>query len=54
MALGKNITWKKGNQYHLPYNTEAAGKNIKWSRGRTFWERKSRFDEIGVGKNIEL
>ena len=31
MAVGKNITWKKGkeNQCHLPFNIEAVGKNIK-------------------------
>ena len=31
MAVGKNITWKKGKgmQYHLPFNIEAVWKNIK-------------------------
>ena len=34
MAVGKNITWKKGKQYHLPYHIEAveeyqAGKRTK-------------------------
>ena len=34
MALGKNITLKKGKeeQYHLPYNIKAVRKNIKWGR----------------------
>ena len=33
MAVGMNITWKKGmgNKYHNPYNIEAVGK--KWGTG---------------------
>ena len=36
MAVGKNITWKKGKgkQYHLPCNIRVIGKNIKWGRGK--------------------
>ena len=30
MAVGKNITWKKGKQNHFPDIIKAAGKNIKW------------------------
>ena len=33
MPVGKNITWKKWKQFHLPFNIEAAEKNIKWERG---------------------
>ena len=33
MALGKNIMWKRGKQYHLPCNIMAVGKNIKWGSG---------------------
>ena len=35
IAMGKNITWKRGRgkQYHLPYIVESVGKNIKWGRG---------------------
>ena len=31
MAVGKNLTWKKGNgkQYHLPYDIKAVGKKGK-------------------------
>ena len=28
MAVGKNLTWKKGKQYHPPYNIKAVGRNI--------------------------
>ena len=45
------MEWRE--QYHLPYNTKAVEKKIKWGRGRKFWERKSRFNKIGVGKNIK-
>ena len=58
VTVGKNITWKKGKQYNLPYNIKAPGKNIKCmgksGRGRQFWGRKSRFKQLGVGKNIVL
>ena len=27
MAVGKDITLKKGKQYHLPFNIEAVGKS---------------------------
>ena len=32
MAVGKNITWKKG-RYNLSYDIKAVEKNIKWGRG---------------------
>ena len=50
MAVEKNIMWKKGKQYHLPYHIQAVGKNIKWGRG----VRKSRSKKMGVGKKIKL
>ena len=54
MAVEKNITWKKGKQYHFPKNSEAVGKNIKWGTGRKILGRKSRFITIRMGKNITL
>ena len=54
MAGEKNITWKKGKQYHFPKNSEAVGKNIKWGTGRKILRRKSRFKTMGMGKNIKL
>ena len=32
MAVGKNVMWGKGKQYHLFYNVKAVGKNIKWEK----------------------
>ena len=56
MAVGKNITWKKGKQYHVPYNIEAVGKNLKFGRGEgdgNFGEENQDFFKMGVGKNIK-
>ena len=57
MALGKNITWKKGKQHHLPYDIKAVGKNIKCGRGEesvNFGEENKDFKNMGVRKNIML
>ena len=53
MAVGKNITCKKGEgkHYHLPYNIEAVGKDINWLKG----EGNQDFKKFGGGgKNIML
>ena len=41
MAVGKNITWKKGKgkQNHFPCNIEAIEKNIKLGKGEISWEK---------------
>ena len=55
MAVGKNITWKrgKGKHYHLPYNIEAVGKNIKCRRreGDGIVGKRIKIS-MSVGKNI--
>ena len=47
-AVGKNVTWKRGQQYQIPYDIEVVGKNIKWGRGEggLFKDLK----KIGLGK----
>ena len=40
IQLGKK---GKGEQYHLPYNTQAVGKNIKWGGRRKIWGRLSSY-----------
>ena len=57
MALGKNITWKKGSNI-TSCKILAVGKNIKWRKGggdgNLFRGLKSRLKQIGVGNNIKL
>ena len=58
MAVGKNITWKKGKrkQYNLPYNIQAIWKNIKWGRGKedgNFW-KNMKILENGSGEEHKV
>ena len=53
VTVGKNITWKKGKQYNLPYNIKAAGKNIKWGRAGgdgNFGEENQDLKQLGWGR----
>ena len=58
MIVGKNVTWKKrekGSNIIFPIILRLFGKNIKWGKGKrteNFRGRKSRFNKLGVGKNI--
>ena len=45
--LWEENTWKKGKQYHLPYNIKAVGKNIKWGRRRKFGEESENLKNVG-------
>ena len=53
MAVGKNITWKKGKQYHLLYYIEAVRKNIKWGKGKGV-KISGKKIKRGSRKNISL
>ena len=56
MALGKNITWKKGKgkQYLFPIIFSMLGRISIGGRGRKLWGRKSRFKKLVVGKKIKV
>ena len=56
MAAGKNITRKKGNKCHLPYDIEAVGKNIKWGKGKRteILGKKLRFKKYWDGKEYQF
>ena len=56
MAVGKNVTWKKGKGKQYPYNNKAARKNIKgedWI-GTEIMGKKTKIFKMGVGKNLKL
>ena len=40
MAVGTNISWKKGKQYYLSVNLGLFVTKIKWGRGQKFFGRK--------------
>ena len=55
MAVGKFITWKKGEQYNLLYKGCWEEYQVrKRERGRKYLGRKSRFIKVGMGKNIKF
>ena len=54
MAMGKNISWKKGKgkHYHFSCNIKVVGKNIKWGRGEGdgYFGEENQDLKNGVGK----
>ena len=54
MSVGKNMTWKKAKQYHLPYNIKAVGKNIKMGKGMEILGKKIKIFKNGGGEEYQV